>query len=446
MRNPLRALLLAPLLAGLITSAAQARGLIRDAGLEHGLSQLTYPLYSAANLPGRQIPVLIVNDMSLNAFVIDGNAVFVHAGLLLRLKTAAELQAVLAHELAHISNGHMTRRGLNAQTAGLWSKIGLAAAVAIGAATGSGEAAAGIAAGSAGTARNLFFAHTREEETAADRSGMRFLARAGIDPIALADALSLFAGQEDLSPARQDAYLRSHPLSRDRIRAIKEYAEILGPRTTDQEIADYWFARAQAKLSAYLREPDHTFRRYPTSDQSDAGRIARALAHYKLGQSNRAFAELEPILATTPNDAFVHELKGWIALESNRPEIAVEAYRQAAELAPRESQVLSGLGRGLLALNTKEGTEEALEVLQKAKARDRYDLRALRDLAIAYARTGNSGMAALSTAERYALRGDFKSAAIQARRAEGMLPKGSPGWRKAQDIIATAETRSNKRR
>lgn len=426
-----------------LSGPARAQGLIRDAGLEFALQMLVQPLASAANLSRGQIKVLIVNDMSLNAFVIDGRAVFVNAGLILRLQSAEELQAVMSHELAHITNGHLTRRGLNAQNARLSSSIGLALGLAAAAISGEPSAGLGLALGSASSARGVFLSHTREEESAADRSGMRFLAKSGIDPIAMSKVMELFAGQEDLLPGRQDPYLRSHPLSRDRVRAINAYAEVLGPATTDSTVATYWFERAQSKLSAYLRDPDYTFRRYPTSDTSDAARIGRALAWYKMGKADTAFAELDPLIAAHPKDAFVWELKGWIAMESNRFPAAVTAYREAASLAPREAQVMSGFGRSLLAQNTTAANAEALDILKKARARDRYDARLLRDLAMAYARNGEPAMASLHTAERYVLLGDPKSAIIHARRAEGGLPTGSPSWAKAQDIIDAATRQAN---
>lgn len=425
---------------------AAGRGLIRDAGMEYGLRELAEPLMTAAGMPNGRVPVLIVNDLSLNAFVIDGKAVFVHAGLILRVKSAQELQAVIAHEIGHVTNGHIVRRYLNAQNAKRASIVGLAAGLAAGALSGEAAAAAGIAAGSQGSALSVFLSHTREEETAADRSGMRFLARSGIDPDAMAQVMEIFAGQEDALASRQDAYLRSHPLSRDRMRAIRAYAELLGPQTSDALIAEYWFARMQAKLGAYLREPAWTFRRYPSGDDSDAGHIARALAHYKMGAIDRAIAELDVILDRVPQDAFAVELKGWIAIESNRPKAALAAYETAAELAPKEAQVLAGYGRVLLAQGTKEADRQALRVLNRARALDGRDSSMLRNLALAYARDGQHGMASLYTAERFLRQGDAKSAAVHARRAEAQLPRGAPGWIRAQDIIAATEQADKKGR
>ncbi|WP_326491416.1 hypothetical protein [Rhodovulum sulfidophilum] len=108
-------------------------------------------------------------------------------------------------------------------------------------------------------------------------------------------------------------------------------------------------------------------------------------------------------------------------------------------MAPKEPLILAGYGRALLALDRPAENRKALAALEKARARDPRDPRMLRDLAVAYARTGNNGMASVATAERYAVAGRMKTAAVHARRAEGLLPRGSPGWLRADDILAAAE-------
>ena len=80
-----------------------------------------------------------------------------------------------------------------------------------------------------------------------------------------------------------------------------------------------------------------------------------------------------------------------------------------------------------------------------ARARDSADARVMRDLAQSYAQLGNNGMASLMTAERYALQGRMKDAAIHAKRATGILPRGSAGWQRAQDVLSAAETASKKK-
>ncbi len=432
-----RLLVLLVALAAAWPAPSAAVGLLRDAGSEHALDELARPLFTAAGLPARRTRVLIVNDMSMNAFVADRRTVFVHAGLIVRLRTAEELQAVIAHEIAHISNGHFARRRLNMENARRRAMAGLALGVAAGAASGEAGAALGIAAGSYSSAMNAFLSHTREEEAAADKSGMHYLALAGIDPGAMGDVLSLFEAQAAL----QGGYTSTHPLTRDRLRAVETTAARLDAAapTTDPEIAAYWFDRLKAKLSAYLRSPSYTFRRYD-GDDSDAGRIAHAMAHFKNSEMDRAQAILAELSEARPDDPFLPELRGWMHLEAGNPAAALPHYERAVDLAPRQPQILAGHGRALLALDGPDSARTALGPLEAAYARDRRDPRLLRDLSIAYARTGQTGKASLATAEGYALRGTLGDAEIHARRAADTLPRGSPGWARAQDILRDAET------
>ncbi|MEV8466362.1 M48 family metalloprotease [Fluviibacterium sp. DFM31] len=431
-------------LAILASGPAMAQGLLRDAGMEHALNILARPLLTAAGLPANRTKVMVVNEMGLNAFVANSRTIFINAGLLLRMQNADQLQAVIAHEVAHIANGHFARRGLNAQAMQRATAIGALVGVAAGAASNNPGAGAGVIMGIHSSARRTLFAHTREEEAAADKSGLRFLARAGIDPVALAEVMELFKGQEDLLPGRQDPYARTHPLSRDRVRAIRMTVDALSPLEVDRGDAEYWFGRAKALLSAYLRSPSYTLTRTKASDTSDAAAIGRALAYYKKSDLEAARAQVAILVERRPDDPYAQDLGGWIELESGHVQRAIEAYATAAELAPREPLILAGYGRALLAQNTKAGDLEALEVLEEARARDQYDTRMLRDLSVAYARTGNPGMASLATAERYALYGQIEDAAIHAHRAAGALPTGSPGWSRAQDVIHAAN--QNKRR
>ena len=205
-------------------SAAQSISLLRDPDIEHGLQQLAEPILRAANLNSDGIKVWIVNDMGLNAFVIDHTHIFLHAGLVLQLKSAAQLQSVIAHEAAHISNGHISRRLANARRAKMATSFGvLVAAAAV--AAGHTDAGFGLALGATGSVNRTLLAHTRIEESAADQSALRFMNAAKIDPTAMAEVFELFIGQSNLSEEYQDPYTRSHPLNRDRIRTINAYRQ-----------------------------------------------------------------------------------------------------------------------------------------------------------------------------------------------------------------------------
>lgn len=433
---------IAVLVAGVLGAGPSlAQGLIRDAGVEYAMRRIAAPMLTAAGLPSTRIQVLLINDPSMNAFVADGNHIFLHTGLMLRLSNAAGLQSVIAHEAAHIANGHIARRTSNLRSVGAGSRLGLLLALAAGVAGAPADAVAGIAAGTAGSAQRIFLSHTRAEEAAADQSAVRYMAQAGVDPQSMLDVLDMFRGQEALVPGRQDPYVRSHPLSRDRLRSLRGYVAAqpaLQASREDAQIA-YWFERAQAKVGAFLQNPSVTLRKVARGDRSDPALIRLAVANHRLAKTDAALEAVNALIARNPQDGYAVELRGQILLESRRFGPAVADYARATDLAPNEPLILAGYGRALLALDTADSNRRALQVLERAQARDGNDARMLRDLAVAYAKAGQNGMASVVTAERYAVQGRFKDAAVHANRALGLLPRGSPGWMRAQDVVTMAE-------
>lgn len=437
-----RAIAVAFVWAGVVWAAVAlpvaAQSLIRDADIERALDELARPMIAGAGLSPARINVLVIQDSGLNAFVVDGKNIFVTSGLILKLKRAEQLQSVLAHEVAHIANGHIMRRAVNARSANTAAGIGIALAAAAGIASGNGQAATGLALGTAGAAQRLLLSHTRAEESSADQAGIRYMADAGADPAAMLEVLDIFRGQEALSTLQQDPYVLSHPLWRDRLRSVEGYAAAYKTRAKTNPQADYLFARAQGKLGAFLQNPAATLRKIKSGDAPDIALMRRAVATHRKPEPAEAIKLANALVAMAPKDAYYQELRGQILLESRKFPEAVAAYATAVALSPKQPLILAGYGRALLALGTTDGNAKALGVLETARARDPLDPRLLRDLAVAYAKAGQNGMASLVTAERYALNGRMKDASTHATRASGLLPRGSSAWQRAQDMMLTA--------
>ncbi|MBF9029800.1 M48 family metalloprotease [Rhodobacterales bacterium HKCCE3408] len=442
MLDRIRALVAAlALFAGALPAAAQS--IIRDAEIERGLRELAAPVLAQAGLP-RSVRIIVLNDDDLNAFVADAQHIFVTSGLLMQLDSPDQLQAVLAHEAAHIANGHLTSRPAAADRASRGAGLGILAALALGA-SGNAEAAGGVALGAASTAQRVFFAHSRSEEASADQSALRYMVSAGIDPSAMREVLEIFRGQEVLSAARQDPYVRTHPLTRDRLRAVEAFANGRGGAATGPTTAaQYWYARTTGKLSAFLRNPRWTLRQVGNASD-EISILRRAIAHHRNADTAGALSEIGRLLALRPDDPYYQELQGQFLFESRNFGQAVAAYARAVQLAPSEPLILSAYGRALLATETAGNDAQALSVLEQAYARDPANPGLLRDLALAFSRNGNNGMASAVTAERYALQGEFDTAAVHANRAVGLLPNGSPGWRRAQDVLRAAELAADRR-
>ncbi len=419
-----------------LPGAASALSLVRDAEIERTLDRMSAPIFQAAGLDPSTVEILLVNDRSLNAFVAGGRRVFIHTGLMMELETPEELLGVIAHETGHIAGGHEARRSINLRNAQGPALIGLLAGIAAGAVAG-GEAGAAIAGGSQGILGRTLLSHSRGEEASADQAAISYLDRAGIDPEGLEKVLERFRGQEVLAIGNLDPYVLTHPLSTERMSLIeRRVGETSGRRWPEDADRTYWHKRLRAKLTGFLKDPSRVLANLEREPETEFTLYEKAIALHRLPDPERAIQTVDRLIAMRPNDPYYLELKGQILLESGRAAQAVPAYRQAARLAPDEPLLKAGLGRALLQSNDPAANTEALSVLQEARREDLADASALRDLATAYDRAGDRGMATLATAERYALIGDVDSALSLAHRAVGILPQGSPGWLRAQDILA----------
>jgi predicted Zn-dependent protease len=419
-----------------------AISLVRDAEIEQTLERIAHPLLRAAGLNPASVNIYIVNDRELNAFVAGGQNIFIHTGLLLRLETIDQLQAVLAHEIGHITGGHLTRRDEALRGARGVSALGMLGAIAA-AVGGSPEAGIAIASGTQQAAWRSALAHSRGEESNADQASLRYMVGAGADPGAILEVLRLFRGQEALMTYRQDPYARTHPLWSERISLLEDRIAGLpkgqGPSATDK----YWHARMVAKLSAFLLSPSQTLSRNAAGDGSELTVLTRAIAYHRLPNVQQSIANIDALISAKPDDPYYHELRGQILLESARAADAVRSYRRAVQLAPGEPLILAGLGRALLNTSDSSVLTEAREVLTNSANIDGGNSGVWRDLAMAHARLGNEGQAALATAERQSLEGRFDDASRSAERAAALLPRGSPGWQQAQDLISMARRASN---
>jgi predicted Zn-dependent protease len=104
-----RLLMLLSLSFAAVLQPAAAQSILRDAETEQLFKDMSRPLIEAAGLRPENVQVVLVGDKSINAFVAGGQVVYLHAGLLAAADNANEVQGVIAHELGHITGGHVLR-------------------------------------------------------------------------------------------------------------------------------------------------------------------------------------------------------------------------------------------------------------------------------------------------------------------------------------------------
>ncbi len=426
-------LVLAAIMPGHV--AAQQIRLIRDAEIENIIRLYSTPLFQAAGLSPKDINVYLVEDPRLNAFVAGGQNMFIHTGTLMRAEDPLEIIGVIAHETGHIAAGHAATRGesIRQSTKSVIASyiIGLGAALA----TGRPEVAQAVISGGQDIALKGLLSYSRTQESAADDIAVRLLNGTGQSPKGLLDFMRLVSGQEVLYSSNQDPYLRSHPLTQERIRFLDDQLRRsrYGSTPADPELVAM-HKRMQAKLIGFLQPMDQVLRRYPETDMSLPAQYARAIANYRSGDMQRGIELTDALLVEHPDDPYFYELKAQILFESGKVAAAVPEYEKAAAILPDSPQIALALAQAQIELNDPATDQLALRHLAKTLRQEPSNAFAWRLAAIVHGRAGDIGMTALSLAESALARGHAPEARDQAARAKKILAANTPGWLRAGDI------------
>lgn len=418
-----------------------AQSVLRDAETEAFLKDLAYPIIEASELEPENVEIVLINDPSINAFVAGGQVVYVHAGLLNAAETANEVQGVIAHELGHITAGHVVRFGeRTSQAQGitiLSLLLGVGAALA-----GAGDAALGALMAGQQAAVGSFLAFNRNQEAATDLAGARYLSGAGISGrgmLSFFDRLRDMEIRRGFSQSDDASYSRTHPLAGDRISTLRGLLQEdrYWDAPDDAELQSRFLA-VRAKLYGYLADPKRTLQQYPTSDQSVPARYARAYAYHKDARVELALAETDALLAADPDNPYFLELKGQVLLESGRPADALEPLRRATDITLGQPLIAGMFGHALIATEDETNYPEAEAVLRAAVSKDRLNPFAWYQLGVVYAARGDLPRARLASAEQQVMSRRYPEALRNAQAAESALPVGSPDWIRAQDVALEA--------
>jgi predicted Zn-dependent protease len=442
-----RFLLLVVLSFALSARPALAQTILRDAETEALLRDMSRPLVEAAGLRPGDVQIVLISDDSINAFVIGGQTVYIHSGLITRSENANEVQGVIAHELGHITGGHVIRSAEGIRSAMGISLLSLLLGAAAMAA-GGGEAGAAIMSAGQRAAIGRYLAFSRTQESSADQAGASFLHRAGISG---RGSLAFFERLQNLefryNIPQEDSYERTHPLNRERIAVLENtyHSDPAWDRATDPQLEER-FQRVRAKLIGFVNEPTRVFQQFPESNHSIPARYARAYAWHRSHHPDRAIAETDSLLRDRPGDPFFLELRGQILLETGRPRDALDSLRQAVAAAPDQPLIAALLGHALISTEDPANFEEAKQVLRTAIGRDNSNPFAWYQLGIVYDREGDQARAALATAERYNLIGQPALALANAEQAMMGIAVGTPDWLRAQDIAMVTRTEVERQR
>ena len=231
------------------------------------------------------LATVLIDSPQINAFAVPGGVVGINLGLFLHARDESEYSAVIAHELAHLSQRHYARQLETSRSLAPWRMAGVLAAIAIGAMGGED---AGMAA-MHGTqslleSNTLRFSRAREQE--ADRVGLNTLVNAGLDPAGMARMFGRMR-QAFRYVAKPPEFLLTHPLTETRIADARNQATRFGVRPASPSL-DYQFMRARAQVRYADSAAAAIAEAKARQDGGDADKYALAAAFVRAGRFHDA--------------------------------------------------------------------------------------------------------------------------------------------------------------
>lgn len=391
-----------------------------------GIIQRLTPAADAAAEPDapHRFELFLLRDATFNAFALPGGFMGVHTGLVEDARAEAQLAAVFAHELSHITQRHIAQRLARAGGDNLLSIGSLVLAILAGA-SGNGQAAEGLALGGQAAAMDRALRFSRNNERDADRVGTGILRAAGYPPQAMASMLERLQNMSRLDNADVYAFLQDHPLTSERI-ADAEARGGNQPLPPDHSLR-FWLMNARARMLTFTHADDLRRLAAELADkpaefpaQQAAWAYGQALALQAVGQKDAASLALQRADASaagfTPKDRLPLDIeRGEMLLAGQQAAQALALARQLRRTDPGSRAALHLQARALLAMPDKQA---ARDFLREQTVLHPHDIQMWKWLAQAYSETGEFAAQHRATGEAYALEGNMEGAILQLKIAQ----------------------------
>ena len=382
------------------------RAYVEDPEVEDYLNRLGLALAAHAPATTQNFSFFAVRDATLNAFALPGGFIGVHTGLIVESRSESELASVLGHEIAHVTQRHIAQMVGNQGRTGLIMLASLIVAI-LAAGSNSQAAEAAIATGSAAGIQSQL-AFSRDFEREADRIGLQVLYEAGFDVRGMASFFERLQRGSRLYENHAPVYMRTHPLTSERIADIGNRVQALAYRQVADSVS---FRLVRAKLIAEAGDAHGLETRLKLLEGEDPWVIqyARARAELARGRADAA-AEALAQFGEHPDHAMIRSLEGDVLRAAGRWNRAIAYYEDALKRFPDQRALVYGAAEALI---SADRPADASSLLRSRLALNEGDARLWSLLARARAAEGSSSGRHRAQAEVYRLQGALRAAVEQ---------------------------------
>lgn len=384
---------------------------VQDIEVIDYLNALGNRLAAASSDKQQKFNFFVVKDSSINAFAMPGGVIGVHTGLFLAAKSESELASVLGHEIGHVTQRHLARM-LAAQKYDTFKNIaGIALALLV--ARANPDLAQGALTTSAAVGVQNQLDYTREHEREADRVGLQILSNAGFDVRGMPAFFDTLQHGSRFSEGGAPSFLRTHPLTGERIADVTNRVEQMPYRQVPSSIE---FQYVKAKLQAYQGMVDTNIAVFEQNIKE--GRTSNlAVEHYGLAVAYlrknalpQAESEIVWLKKNAPAHAMIESLRAKLYVAGNNAQAAGKQFEAALKIYPDNRALNYGYADHLLAI------KQADSAIKLAKSQQRLypnDAKFYEILASAYAMQNKSLLGHQAQGEAYFRKYDLARAIEQ---------------------------------
>ena len=318
---------------------------LNDPEVNDYLNELGYRLLAGTPASKQDFEFFAVPDSQINAFALPGGFIGIHTGLILLAQNESELASVMAHEISHVTQRHMSRMAAAQKDTMLMSLAGLALAI-LAARVGGANSSQGVSAAIAGSQALIAQTQinfTREHEYEADRIGFNQLVAAGFDPNGMASFMQRLQRANRFVEGNAPSYLRTHPITYERVAEAQTRAE---GRTYKQVPDPLDFHMVRALLKSYqgtARETVAAFdaalrnKQYNNEIAERYGLVASLLRAKNIPRAKVELARLEKI---APPHPMVEAMSAHVLMEAGDNVAAAERFEAALVRYPNKKQLI----------------------------------------------------------------------------------------------------------
>ncbi len=394
---------------------------ITDPEIQEYIQDIGQKIAANATDNGQRFRFFVVDDPAINAFALPGGFVGIHSGLLMATATESELAGVLAHEISHVTQRHISRAIQANQRMSILTMAALLGAILLGAATGSGDAIQGAVAAAQGVAVQQQINFTRSNEYEADRIGIGLMASAGFDPDGMANFFETLGRQTGPLASQAPEFLRTHPVTVNRVAEARERSAQL-PHQDVTSTTGYSLTRARLRLLT-SPTPDSVLARFK-SDLNDPARVGDvgleyglALARLQLGDAASARDAFAGLVGKNPGVIAFHSGLAMAEMAAGDDKAAFATYERALQLFPRNVPLTIHYAEALMQRDrAKEAHRVLLDLLNIVPPTPEQ----VRLIALAASAAGDTADAHYYMAEYHLMGGALNLAADELRVALGI--------------------------